>query len=202
MANKYYGTPALCHIVHLPHTLLLKLRIPYSQHFVDDQYLGVEVGGDGEREPDVHARRVALDGGIEKLFGAGEVDDGVELAGDLALPSVECWTAFLAMLYDFERPRTDTATSEAGVVSAKTPGGMSAGIRALAGMRVLSSSRAARPPPPAPPPKAGEGGNTGVRRASAARGGGVKLTGSASNSVFESLPMCGRDVAVVRTGCP
>ena len=38
------------------------------------------MGRDGEREADVHAAGVALDGRVEELFDLGEGDDLVELA--------------------------------------------------------------------------------------------------------------------------
>jgi hypothetical protein len=41
------------------------------------------VGGDGEREPDVHPARVALDGRVDELADAAELDDLVELGADL-----------------------------------------------------------------------------------------------------------------------
>ncbi len=78
-------------VAHLAEALLLELRVADGEHLVDEQDLGLEVGGDGEREPHVHAARVALDRGVEEPLDAGEVDDGVELAVDLRrlMPRIE-----------------------------------------------------------------------------------------------------------------
>ena len=48
------------------------------------QDLGLEMGGDRERQPHVHAAAVALDRRVEELLDLGEVDDLVELPVDLA----------------------------------------------------------------------------------------------------------------------
>ena len=45
---------------------------------------GDEMGGDGEPQPHVHARRVPLDRRVDERLDAGEVDDLVELRCDLA----------------------------------------------------------------------------------------------------------------------
>ena len=47
------------------------------------------MGGDGEAEADHHAAGVALDGGVEVALAAAEIDDLVELAGDLGLGHAE-----------------------------------------------------------------------------------------------------------------
>ena len=53
--------------LHLTETLLLERRVTDREHFVDDQDLRLEVGGDGERKSHVHAARVALDGSVQEL---------------------------------------------------------------------------------------------------------------------------------------
>ncbi len=83
MTHKQHRPPMVCHILHLPQTLLLKLRIPHGQHFVDDEDLGFEVGGYGKAEADLHAGRVEFDGGIDMFFHPAEVDDLVQFAVDL-----------------------------------------------------------------------------------------------------------------------
>ena len=42
------------------------------------------MGGDGEGEADLHAARIALDRRVQEFVDAGEIDDGIELAVDLA----------------------------------------------------------------------------------------------------------------------
>ena len=53
------------------------------------QDLGLEVRRDGEREPHVHAARVALDRRVEEPLDPGELDDLVELASDLGRAHAE-----------------------------------------------------------------------------------------------------------------
>src|SRR4051794_11599806 len=47
------------------------------------------MGSDRETETQTHARRVAFDRRVEKLFHAREIDDRVEALFDLALPHAE-----------------------------------------------------------------------------------------------------------------
>ena len=62
-----------------------------AQDFVDQQDLGLEVGGDGECEANVHPTRIALHGHVDEATDSGEVDDVVELRSDLPAPhSEEC----------------------------------------------------------------------------------------------------------------
>ena len=70
-------------LAHAVDALLLEADVADAEHFVDEQHVGVEVRGDREAEPRVHARRVALDRRVDELADAGEVDDRVELARDL-----------------------------------------------------------------------------------------------------------------------
>ena len=53
------------------------------EHLVDDQDFGFKVGGHGKSQADIHARGVAFNGRIEKLFDSGELDDLVKFADDL-----------------------------------------------------------------------------------------------------------------------
>ena len=71
-------------IVHLSQALLLEGGVADRQHLVDQQDLRLEVGGDGERQPQVHAARVVLHRRVEEPLDLGEGDDLVELALDLA----------------------------------------------------------------------------------------------------------------------
>ena len=50
------------------------------EHLVDEQDVRVDVHGDREAEPDVHARRVVLDRVVDELLELGELDDRVEQA--------------------------------------------------------------------------------------------------------------------------
>ena len=71
------------HVAHLAQALLLERRVADRQHLVHQQDLRLQVRGDGEGQPHVHAARVALDRRVEELLDLGEGDDLVELARDL-----------------------------------------------------------------------------------------------------------------------
>ena len=71
-------------VLHLADGLLLEFRVADGQHLVHDEDLRLQVGGDGEAEPHLHAGRVALDGSVDIALAAGEIDDFVEFAVDLA----------------------------------------------------------------------------------------------------------------------
>ena len=68
-------------LVHLAEALALERGVADGQHLVDDQDLGLEVRGDREGQPHVHAARVALDRRVEELLDLRERDDLVEAAG-------------------------------------------------------------------------------------------------------------------------
>ena len=78
--------PALLgHVLDLAQALLLEPDVADGQHLVDDQDLGLEVGGHREGQPHVHPAGIVLDRGIEEPLDLGEGDDLVELAVDLRL---------------------------------------------------------------------------------------------------------------------
>src|ERR1041385_4240287 len=85
MTHKQHRPPPTRHILHLPQTLLLELRVAYGQDFVDHQYLAAQVGGYCEGQADVHAAGIAFYGGIQELLYPGEVYYLVEGAAYLAL---------------------------------------------------------------------------------------------------------------------
>ena len=71
-------------VLHLTNGLLLEFRVADGEHFIDHQDFRLQVGGDGEAEPHLHAGRVAFDGSVDIAFAAGEIDDFVEFSVDLA----------------------------------------------------------------------------------------------------------------------
>ncbi len=75
--------------LHGVEAFALEIRIADGENLVDDQDLRLEVGGDGEGEPHLHAARIALDRGVDEFLYAREIDDLVELAIDLLLPHAE-----------------------------------------------------------------------------------------------------------------
>ncbi len=63
----------------------LELLVADRQHLVDEQDVRVDVDRDREPEAHVHARRVVLHRRVDEPLEAGELDDVVEPAVDLAL---------------------------------------------------------------------------------------------------------------------
>ena len=66
-----------------------KARSPTASTSSIEQDLRLEVGGDGEGQPHIHAARVALDRRVDEPVDLGERDDLVELASDLAAAHAE-----------------------------------------------------------------------------------------------------------------
>ena len=77
------------HVLHFADALLLELHVAHGQDFVDEQYLGLEVGRDREREPQGHPGRVALDRHVDELLDLGEGDNLVEPGLYLLLPHAQ-----------------------------------------------------------------------------------------------------------------
>ena len=70
--------PDCAEVLHAAEAAPLELRVADREHLVDEQDLGLEVRGDREREPHVHAARVALHRRVDELLDPGELDDLVE----------------------------------------------------------------------------------------------------------------------------
>ncbi len=71
---------ALClELGDLVHALALERLVADGEDLVDQQEVGVDVHGDGEGEPHVHARTVELDLGVDERLDARELDDLVEV---------------------------------------------------------------------------------------------------------------------------
>lgn len=70
-------------LLHALHALLLERHVANAQDLVDDQGIGIEVGGDCEPESGVHSRRVALDGRINERAHLRELDNLVNPPRDL-----------------------------------------------------------------------------------------------------------------------
>ena len=64
-------------------TFALERFVPDGEHLVDEQDVGVDVNGDREAEPDVHAGGVVLDLVVDEVLEFGEGDDVVEEPVDL-----------------------------------------------------------------------------------------------------------------------
>ena len=84
MADKEHRSALLPrNFVYLSETFPLKFRIADGQYLIDHENLRLEMSGDGESEPDIHARRITLYWSIQKSFNSRKGDDLVELPRDL-----------------------------------------------------------------------------------------------------------------------
>ena len=83
MADEQDGAALARDVAHLAEALLLERGVADREHLVDEQDLGLEVRRDGERQPHIHAARVAFDRRVDEALDLGERDDLVELARDL-----------------------------------------------------------------------------------------------------------------------
>src|SRR5438552_6835471 len=69
-------------VLHLVQALLLELRIPDRQYFVDDQDLSSQVRCYCESKTDVHAAAITLHRCVDEFFDTGEIHNRVELLPD------------------------------------------------------------------------------------------------------------------------
>ena len=83
MADNQDSSAKSSDIFHFAETFFLKLGIPHRQHFIDDENLRIEVRGDGEGKPDIHAAGVALDRRVNEFFDSGKSDDFIEFSANL-----------------------------------------------------------------------------------------------------------------------
>ena len=75
VADVEEGAAAVADLLHLLQALLLERLVPHREHLVGEEDVGVDVDGDREAEPGVHARGVVADRGVEELADVGELDD-------------------------------------------------------------------------------------------------------------------------------
>ena len=78
VADEEHRSSALLHLIHLPEAATLELDVADGEDLVHEQDVRRHVGGDGESEPQIHARRVALDRRVHEALQPGELDDLVE----------------------------------------------------------------------------------------------------------------------------
>jgi len=89
VADEQHSSALLTHIFHFTQAFLLEPHISHRKYFVHNKYLGLEVRGYGECEPNVHAAGIALDRGVEEPLYFSEGDDLIELLSDLVLAHAE-----------------------------------------------------------------------------------------------------------------
>src|SRR5207248_1670680 len=83
VADEQDRRATLAERLHAVEALLLERGIADGENLVDDEDLGIEMGGDSEGQADVHTAGVALGGRVEEAPDLGEGDDVVKLAIDL-----------------------------------------------------------------------------------------------------------------------
>ncbi len=83
VADEHDRAAVLAELLDLLHAATLERLVADREDLVDEQDLGFDVGGDGEPEPDGHARRVVLHRRVDELLEPGERHDVVEASGDL-----------------------------------------------------------------------------------------------------------------------
>src|SRR5690606_40880432 len=74
VAHEDDRTAGIGHPVHAADTFPLEIGIAYGQHFVHDEDLRIEVCGHGETQAHLHTAAVALDGRIDVVLDAAEID--------------------------------------------------------------------------------------------------------------------------------
>ena len=75
--------PFCLELVDAVEALFLEALVADGEHLVDEEHVRLDVHGDGEAEPDVHARGVEPDLVVDELFELGEGDDLVEATCDV-----------------------------------------------------------------------------------------------------------------------
>ena len=80
MADEQYCTTSARYVFHLIDATSLKFGVPNRKYFVNKQNILVEVGGNSERQSDVHSTGVVLHRSVNKLLDLGKPDDFIELA--------------------------------------------------------------------------------------------------------------------------
>src|SRR5262249_50532418 len=83
MTDQQYGAIPSGYFRHFAEAFLLKIGVTDGQHFIDDQYAGIEMGGDSECKPHIHAGGISLHRRVEEFFYAGKIDDLLEFRIDL-----------------------------------------------------------------------------------------------------------------------
>src|SRR5258708_17805296 len=84
MTYKQKRSPDSGHVLHFSKTLLLELRIPYRQHFIDDQNFRIQECGDGKSKAQLHPAGVMFQRRVQKFLYATKVNDLVEFVFNLS----------------------------------------------------------------------------------------------------------------------
>ena len=87
MTNDQHCAAVAGNVSQFAHAPFLKRDIADRKHFIDEQNILVEIGGNGESQSNVHAAGVMLHRSVDELLDFGEADDIVELAANLGAAS-------------------------------------------------------------------------------------------------------------------
>ena len=89
MADENDGAAAAGHFTHFSQALFLERDVADRQNFIHQQNFGLEVRGDGKRQPHLHPGAVMLQRRIDEICDLGEGDDLVEFSVDFLLAHAE-----------------------------------------------------------------------------------------------------------------
>jgi hypothetical protein len=98
VGDEHHRPPLRLEGIHLVETFPLELQVADGEHLVDGHDLGLEMRGDGEREPKIHSGRVALHGRVEEPSDTRELDDFLEAPLDLTTTHAENGTVEVDVL--------------------------------------------------------------------------------------------------------
>src|SRR5512141_2109159 len=98
VAHKENRPAVAGNVFHFAETFLLERGVTDSEHFVNEQDLGLEMRRDSKREPGVHARAVPFRRSVDELLDLGEAHDLLEATGNLAAPHSEYRAAQIDVL--------------------------------------------------------------------------------------------------------
>ncbi len=80
---------ALLELEDLPEALPLELLVADGEHLVQQQHVDLEVRGDREAEPHIHARRVRAHGDVDEALELREGDDLLHVPADVVALEAE-----------------------------------------------------------------------------------------------------------------
>ena len=137
MGDEHHRPPLRLEGIHLVETFPLELQVADGEHLVDRHDLGLEMRGDGEREPKIHSGRVALHGRVEEPSDTRELDDFLEAPLDLTTTHAENGTVEVDVLSARQLGVETRPDLEQGADAAPCP--RDSGVGAVMRVTILSS---------------------------------------------------------------
>src|SRR5215203_4266489 len=89
MADKNDSAALLGYVTHFSQALLLESCVSDGEYFINHQDFRLEMRCHRERQAQVHAARVPLDGSVDELLHLGKGDNLVELTFNLRVSHAE-----------------------------------------------------------------------------------------------------------------